>query len=39
LNKALDKAVELGIGSWSTEDGQEGLKAYLEKRSPVWKNR
>ena len=39
FNKALDKAVELGIGSWSTEDGQEGLKAYLEKRSPVWKNR
>ncbi|MFC2070566.1 enoyl-CoA hydratase/isomerase family protein [Chloroflexota bacterium] len=39
LNEALDKAVELGIKSWETEDGQEGLKAYLEKRSPVWKNR
>jgi len=39
FNKSLDKAVELGIGSWSTEDGQEGLKAYLEKRTPVWKNK
>ncbi len=37
--KSVDKAVELGIESWSTEDGQEGLKAYLEKRNPVWKNR
>jgi len=37
--KSLDKAVELGIASWSTEDGQEGLKAYMEKINPVWKNR
>lgn len=39
LNEALDKAVELGINSWGTEDGQEGLKSYLEKREPVWKNK
>jgi len=36
---ALQKATELGIESWKTEDGQEGLKAYLEKRPPVWKNK
>jgi cyclohexa-1,5-dienecarbonyl-CoA hydratase len=36
---ALQKATELGIESWKTEDGQEGLKAYLEKRAPVWKNK
>ncbi|MFC1900831.1 enoyl-CoA hydratase/isomerase family protein [Chloroflexota bacterium] len=39
LNEALDRAVELGIESWATEDGQEGLKSYLEKRPPVWKNK
>jgi len=39
LDEALDKAEKLGIASWGTEDGQEGLKSYLEKREPVWKNR
>jgi len=39
LDEALDLAVELGIKSWETEDGQEGLKSYLEKREPVWKNK
>jgi cyclohexa-1,5-dienecarbonyl-CoA hydratase len=38
LDKALDKATELGINSWATDDGQEGLKSYLEKRPPNWKN-
>ncbi|MBN2239046.1 MAG: enoyl-CoA hydratase/isomerase family protein [Dehalococcoidales bacterium] len=38
FNAAIDKGVELGIESWNTHDGQEGLKAYLEKRSPEWKN-
>jgi enoyl-CoA hydratase/carnithine racemase len=38
LDKALETAVELGIKSWETHDGQEGLKSYLEKRNPVWKN-
>ncbi|UCD08567.1 MAG: enoyl-CoA hydratase/isomerase family protein [Dehalococcoidales bacterium] len=38
IDKALETAVELGIQSWETHDGQEGLKAYLEKRDPVWKN-
>jgi enoyl-CoA hydratase/carnithine racemase len=39
LDEGVDKGVELGIKSWGTEDGQEGLKSYLEKRSPVWKNK
>lgn len=39
LYKSLEKATELGINSWATEDGQEGLKSYLEKRQPVWKNK
>jgi len=39
LNAALDKATELGIANWSTHDGQEGLKSYLEKRPADWKNR
>lgn len=39
LNTALDKATVMGIANWSTEDGQEGLKSYLEKRPPVWKNK
>ena len=39
LDEALDIATELGIKSWAAGDGQEGLKAYLEKRAPVWKNK
>ena len=39
VDNALDKATKLGINSWSTMDGQEGLKSYLEKRNPVWKNK
>jgi enoyl-CoA hydratase/carnithine racemase len=38
LDIALDTGVELGIESWETHDGQEGLKAYLEKRNPEWTN-
>ena len=37
--RALERATELGIQTWETEDGQEGLKAFLEKRKPVWKNK
>jgi enoyl-CoA hydratase/carnithine racemase len=39
FDAAMQKAVELGIKTWQTEDGQEGLKSFLEKRSPVWKNK
>lgn len=36
---AIQMGTEQGIKTWETEDGQEGLNSYLEKRSPVWKNR
>jgi enoyl-CoA hydratase/carnithine racemase len=36
---AIARATTLGIRSWETEDGQEGLKAFTEKRKPVWKNK
>jgi len=36
---AVQKGTEEGIKTWQTEDGQEGLKSFLEKRSPVWKNK
>ncbi|HEY31818.1 MAG TPA: hypothetical protein G4O10_01785 [Dehalococcoidia bacterium] len=36
---AMQKGTELGIETWETEDGQEGLNSFLEKRPPVWKNR
>ena len=39
LKDALDVAAELGGISMASEDGVEGLSAYLEKRKPVWKNK
>ncbi len=39
LDGAIQKATELGIKTWETGDGQEGLKSFLEKRKPVWKNK
>jgi enoyl-CoA hydratase/carnithine racemase len=39
VEEALKKAEELGVANWATEDGQEGLKSFLEKRLPVWKNK
>jgi cyclohexa-1,5-dienecarbonyl-CoA hydratase len=39
LEASLKKGVEHGIKSWQTEDGQEGLQSYLDKRKPEWKNR
>ncbi len=38
MDQALSIATEDGIKTWQTKDSQEGLKAFLEKRSPVWKN-
>ena len=38
MEQALFIATEAGIKTWETADSQEGLKAFLEKRSPVWKN-
>ena len=39
FSTAMKRATELGIKSWQTEDAQEGLKSFLEKRLPVWKNK
>ena len=39
FSESIRKATELGIKSWETEDAQEGLKAFLEKRTAVWKNK
>ncbi len=38
-HQALDYMGELFASLCSTEDAQEGVKAFLEKRKPVWKNR
>ena len=37
LDKALDHAVELISRLRISSEGQEGLRAFLEKRSPSWK--
>ena len=39
FEEALERATALGIRTWDTEDGQEGLKSFMEKRKPVWKNK
>jgi cyclohexa-1,5-dienecarbonyl-CoA hydratase len=39
FENAIHQATELGIQTWETADGQEGLKAFMEKRKPVWKNK
>jgi len=39
FDKAVQKGTELGIKTWETEDGQEGLKSFLEKRRPTWRNK
>jgi enoyl-CoA hydratase/carnithine racemase len=39
FDEAVKYGTEAGIKTWETEDGQEGLKSYLEKRNPLWKNR
>jgi enoyl-CoA hydratase/carnithine racemase len=39
FDEAVNYGTEAGIKTWETEDGQEGLNSYLEKRNPVWKNK
>jgi cyclohexa-1,5-dienecarbonyl-CoA hydratase len=39
LEASLEKGLKHGIKSWQTEDGQEGLQSYLDKRKPEWKNK
>jgi len=36
---AMQKAVDLGIKTWETQDAAEGLTSFLEKRAAVWKNK
>jgi len=37
--KAYDHAVEVMAGTSQTEDAQEGMASFLEKRKPKWVNR
>jgi cyclohexa-1,5-dienecarbonyl-CoA hydratase len=39
FGEAIQRATDLGIKTWETGDGQEGLISFLEKRKPVWKNK
>lgn len=38
-NQALDFLRELFAAHCSTEDAEEGVRAFLEKREPVWLER
>jgi enoyl-CoA hydratase/carnithine racemase len=39
LRQALDLTDNHFATLCTTEDGQEGVKAFLDKRKPVWKNK
>ncbi|NQT69086.1 MAG: enoyl-CoA hydratase/isomerase family protein [Desulfobacteraceae bacterium] len=38
-HQALDYMDEMFASLCATEDGREGIEAFLEKREPIWKNR
>jgi len=38
-NQALDMLSDRFAALCSTEDAEEGVKAFLEKRKPVWRER
>lgn len=38
-NKAYDHATEVMTLNLMTQDAQNGIKAFLEKKNPVWKGR
>ncbi len=40
FRRALTKVTDIYLGSlMNTEDAVEGLRAFLEKRKPVWKGK
>ena len=38
-NDAMDYAKQTMTMNLGTEDAQEGIKAFMEKRAPIWRNR
>lgn len=39
LDKAYKFTSEVMVKNIMSEDAKEGISAFLEKRSPVWKNK
>ena len=38
-HQAIDYMDELFASLCATEDAREGIKAFVERRKPIWKNR
>jgi enoyl-CoA hydratase/carnithine racemase len=39
LRDALDNEMNYPVNVFMSEDAKEGIRAFKERRSPVWKNR